>query len=243
MKKIKNPHDIIDAFVSDYKSVFEERLISIVMYGSAVTHEYKPRESDINTVIIVSDNSIAQISKCLNIQEKWKRYRVTTPFYMTPEFIRTASDTYPLEFIDIRSNYRVLFGDDLFQKLEIKLEHVRLQCERELRGISLHLRRSYVDNASHDKILVQLLKISISRLVPIFKGLLILKSTSIPKSKADIISSVEDSFKLGASVLSRIYLSDSKKLRNQHDSLFESYSQTIDKLITLIDLQERGVSQ
>jgi hypothetical protein len=54
---------------------------------------------------------------------------------------------------------------------------------------------------------------------------------------------VEDAFNFGASVLSRIYLSDSKKLKNQHDSIFESYSQAIDKLIALIDLQERGAKQ
>jgi predicted nucleotidyltransferase len=235
MKKIKNPNDIVESFVSDYRTVFNETLVSVVLYGSAVTHEYKPGKSDINIVVILSDNSISNIKLCQKIQKKWSEFRVTTPFYMTPDFIIKASDTYPLEFIDIRSNYRVLFGEDLFQKMEFQSEHIRLQCERELRGFSLHLKRAYIEFAQDKTQLSKLLKTSISRIIPIFKGLLVLKTRVIPKSKADIISAIEDCYNLGASILSRIYLSDAKKLVQQHVMIFESYTQIIDSLINSID--------
>ncbi len=234
MKKIKNPNEIVSALVSDYQDVFGEDLICIIMYGSAVTHEYKPGVSDINVAIVLNDNSISQISKSIALQKKWVKSGVSTPFFMTMQYIQNSRDTYPVEFIDMRSNYRVLFGEDIFENFEIKHEHIRLQCERELRGIAIHLRRSFVQCAGNNKSLSGLLNASIRRLIPVFKGLLVLKEKSIPKSKSDIVSAVEDSYNLGASSLSEVFNSMNKKLDN-YSQLFDTYANDVDKLILCVD--------
>lgn len=235
MKKIKNPNDIVDSFVSDYSNVFSEKLVSVIMYGSAVTHEYRAGVSDINIAIVLEDNSISQIAKSMALQKKWSRCRVTTPFFMTKQYILSSCDTYPVEFLDMRSNYRILYGEDVLEKLEIKQEHIRLQCERELRGAAVHLRRLFVQCAGNNKMLSALLNTSIRRLIPVFKGLLILKGRSIPKSKSDIISLVEDSYNLGASALSDIFNSTGKNRKQRYDKLFDTYTNDIDKLIVTVD--------
>jgi hypothetical protein len=234
MKKIKNPNEIVNALVSDYQGIFGDDLISIIMYGSAVTHEYKPGKSDINIAVVLTDNSISQISKSITLQKKWVKSGVSTPFFMSMQYIQNSRDTYPIEFLDMRSNYRVLFGEDIFENFEVKHEHVRLQCERELRGVAIHLRRSFVQCAGNNKLLSELLNASIRRLIPVFKGLLVLKDRSIPKSRSDIVSMVEDSYNLGASALSEVFNSMNKKLDN-YNQLFDTYAHDVDKLIMCVD--------
>ena len=242
MAKITNPNDIVESLVSDYRGVFGDDLVSVIMYGSAVTHEYKPGISDINIAIVLKDNSITQIAKSTSLQKKWAKSRVSAPFFMTEEYIHSSCDTYPIEYLDMRSNYRVLFGEDVLEHIEINREHIRLQCERELRGAAIHLRRSFIQCAGNNKMLADLLNTSIRRLIPVFKALLKLKGSVIPKSKSDIISTVEDSYDLGASSLSDIFNSDNKNRKQEYGRLFDNYANDIDTLISAVDtlLQEEN---
>jgi len=235
MAKIINPKDIVESLVSDYRGVFGDDLVSVIMYGSAVTHEYRPGVSDINIAIVLKDNSITQIAKSMTLQKKWVKNKVSTPFFMTEEYIHNSCDTYPIEYLDMRSNYRVLYGEDVLEHIEINREHIRLQCERELRGAAIHLRRSFVQCAGNNRMLSDLLNASIRRLIPVFRALLVLKGNSVPKSKSDIIATVEDSYNLGASSLSNIFNSGNKNKKQQYDQLFDTYANDIDKLIKAVD--------
>ena len=49
---IKNPNDIVDRLISDYLKITGDGLISAVLFGSAVSHEYHPGKSEISTIFI-----------------------------------------------------------------------------------------------------------------------------------------------------------------------------------------------
>lgn len=236
MTKIKNPNEIVDPFVMDYHNVFGELMESIFMYGSAVTHEYIPGVSDINIAILVKDNSIPQLAQCLHLQKKWKKKSVSTPFFMTRAYINSSLDTYPIEFLDMQSNYRVLFGEDILKNIQIEKKYLRIQCERELKGIAIHLRRSFVQSSGNMKYLLSLLNDSLRRLFPVFKALLVLKNLSIPKLKSDIVASVEDSYALSTSSFSVIYNNSSQRSANNHyETLFDRYTNDIDRIISMVE--------
>jgi predicted nucleotidyltransferase len=236
MKKINNPNDIVDEFVTDYRNLFGDELISVVMYGSAVTHEYRPGISDINTVVVLKDHSIERIQKCLRVAKKWAGRKVAVPFFMTKPFISFSLDSYPVEFLDIQSNYRVLFGEDVFAQLDIQRDDLRLQCERELRGISIHLRKEFVQCYGNPGTLSHLLHASMKKLLPVFKAVLRLNNKPVPKMKNDVIMAIEDLYNLGVSALSEA-LQPNRLARAKQDysSLFDKYSKTIDALIERID--------
>ncbi|MGB7568851.1 MAG: hypothetical protein WBM07_13405 [Chitinivibrionales bacterium] len=236
MKKIVNPNDIVEEFVTDYRGLFGDELVSVIMYGSAVTHEYRPGVSDINTVIVLKDYSIERMQKCLSVAKKWAGRKVTVPFFMTKGFIASSLDSYPVEFLDIQLNYRVLYGEDVFAQLDIKRDDMRLQCERELRGISIHLRKEFVYCNGNADTLSRLLNASIKKLLPVFKALLRLNNRPVPKMKNDVIMAVEDLYNLGASALSEA-LQSTRRVTSRHafGSLFDTYLKTIDTLIDQID--------
>jgi predicted nucleotidyltransferase len=237
MIKIKNPNDIVEAFVADYRDLFNDELISVVMFGSAVTHEYRPGISDINMVIVLREYSIARIRSSIATAKKWAKRNVTVPFFMTKEFIAHSLDSYPIEFLDIQSNYRVLFGEDVFSQLDIKRSDLRLQCERELRGISIHLRKEFISSGGNSRVLFKLLNASLKRLMPVFRAMLKLTDKSVPNMKSDVIMAVEDRFNLGASALSHALELD-RLTTNGGGALgdfFDKYAKAIDALIESID--------
>jgi hypothetical protein len=73
------------------------------------------------------------------------------------------------------SQYRVLFGEDLLAGLSFQTEHVRLQCEREIRSKLLLFRRAYIESEGAPKRLKQVLDRGWPSLQAIFRGVLFLK--------------------------------------------------------------------
>jgi predicted nucleotidyltransferase len=236
MAIIRNPNDIVDSYVADYRGVFGDNCSSVIMYGSAVTHEYRPGDSDINMLIVLKNSEIGVLGRSFGVTRKWENRRVTVPFFMTSEYIESSLDTYPIEFIDMRSNYKVLFGEDVLARLDIKKEHLRLQCERELKGIALHLRREYVRTNGNSKVLRSLLTASVKTLLPVFKALLVLNDRPIPKLKSDIIMAIEELYDLGISVFTELFAPKQNFGKGQSlDEFINQFAKTIDALIVTVN--------
>jgi hypothetical protein len=236
MAIIKNPNEIVSELVEDYKQAYGDGLLGVVMYGSAVTHEYRPGTSDVNIIVIIKDNSVEQLTKCIRVAQKWLRRKVAIPFFMTPEFIVSALDSYPVEMLDIQSAHRILFGEDYFSNLEIDRDDLRLQCERELRGVSIHLRKEFVGSAAKSFHLGAVALASMKKNLPVFKALLRLNNKPVPKIRSDVVMAIEDLYGLGASALSGILNLDRQGKRPKLDAgSFEAYSKTVDSLIVRVD--------
>jgi predicted nucleotidyltransferase len=60
-KSPKEPKDIFTDIITDYKKAFGDDLISIIMYGSATGKDYRPGKSDINFMIVLSEEGIERI--------------------------------------------------------------------------------------------------------------------------------------------------------------------------------------
>jgi hypothetical protein len=232
MTTIKNPNDIVSEIVDDYVSVFGDLLLGVVMYGSAVSHEYKPGISAINILLILTDNTIESLKRCSNIVQKWQKCNVSIPFFLTPAFIASAVDSYPVEFLDIQTGHRILMGDDYFSHLDFNRNNLRLQCERELRAVSIHLRRQFVGSAGKNSVLRAMMRKSMEKMLPVFKALLRMNDKSIPKIRSDVVMAIEDCFGLGASSFSGMLNLDRHGTKAKHyETLFDSFSATVDTLI------------
>jgi hypothetical protein len=231
---IKNPNDIIENLIGDYLKVFGDGLIGAVLYGSAVSHEYSPGRSDINFALFLKDNSISRLRNCVETQKRWSRKGVSVPLFLTREYIKSSLDTFPIEFLDMQSCYRLLYGEDILSTIEIEKGYLRLQCERELKGVMLHLRSEFIRAENRAGSLRKLLSFSMRKLIPLFKAILVLNDRKIPSTKYEIISAVEDLYGFGASALSDVFqLSNGNK---DLAGLFDRFTALVDTITGYIDL-------
>ena len=133
-RKVKDPKEIFADITDDFKSVFGEGLVSIILYGSAASGDYIPGASDVNFAVVVSDDGIDTLDRAFGVVSKWKKRKVATPLFLTESYIHTSVDVFPIEYLNLKNNHQVVYGKDVFADLTFHREFVRLQCEREIKG-------------------------------------------------------------------------------------------------------------
>ena len=124
----------------DLKNAFGDDLISVILYGSSLTSEYDPKRSDLNFLVVLSEEGIERLDRTHDLMAKWHKKKVATPLFLTKRYIESSLDTFPIEFPNIKRSHTLIMGEDVLQEVSFKKDFIRMQCERELKGKLLLLR-------------------------------------------------------------------------------------------------------
>lgn len=239
MAKIPNsPEEIFEEFTRDVQGVFDSDLTSIVLYGSGAKGEYVPKQSDINFLIVLSSKGIENLDKAFELVHKWQKRNVAVPLFLTCNYINSALDTFPIEFLDMKNAYQMVYGEDVLKDLQIKNADLRHQIERELRGKLLHLREGFLSTGNDREQLREMLAAAVSTFVSIFKGLLYLKGEEIPDKKPQIFEKSARLFGLQDTVLAQLINIKSGEWRGskvQLQDIAKTFIGEIKKLVEIVD--------
>jgi predicted nucleotidyltransferase len=239
MSKIpKSPDEIFQQFTTDYKNIFGDDLISIILFGSAARGEYIHKRSDINFLITLSESGMQRLKQAFSLIPKWRKKQVSTPLFLTNQYIQTALDSYPIEFLSMKQHHQVVYGVDVLSQIKIQSEHLRLQCERELRGKLIHLRQEYLNTGGKSKRIKHLVRFSLPAFVSIFSALLYLKQAEIPKLKKEIFLNTAEIFALDKAVFDKVLklqANKSKLSKEEITGILEQYINQIQQLTIIVD--------
>jgi hypothetical protein len=190
----QRPVDIFPEVTEAFQQAFGQDLLSVILYGSGAGGDYIPGKSDLNFLVVLTERGIDEIGRALSAVKPLKKYPVDTPLLMTKAFIFASLDAYPLEFLDMKHNHILVFGEDVLNELSIDAHHLRLQCERELKAKVLHLRRGFLDGRGRARATRELIEVSLVAFIAIFRGLLYLKGVPVPQGRREIIRAVGEAF-------------------------------------------------
>jgi len=233
-----NIEKVLEQFTKEIKGLFGKETISVIVFGSAVTEEFDPRKSDVNFLVVLSEKGIKQIGKAFSSISKWEKRRITLPLFVTSKYIQASLDSFPIEFINMQSAYKVMLGEDVLAPLKFKKKDIRLACERELKGKLLHLRQSYLLTKGRVRALRQLIKESLVTFVSIFKALLYFKGVEIPKTKQEVLLDMCQEFKLDEGLFSILLAVRSEGVqlsKKEYEKNCLRYISEIEKLTELVD--------
>ncbi|MBS3741446.1 MAG: hypothetical protein KGY75_01420 [Candidatus Cloacimonetes bacterium] len=237
--KIKNKQQIFDKIVEAYTDLFGDKLHSIYVYGSAITDDFDPKTSDINIAMILDNLKLQTLVSTRRLIKNFKKKGVSAPLFLSNDYIKTSLDTYPIEFLDIKSNHKTLYGDDLFSQIDLSPKFLRLQAERELKGRLLLLRLSFLENIQKKKYILPVIKKSIKSIIPILKAILLFTENKIPDTALDIINFTSE--KLDMELVALIQAWDytrKKKIKSSTEDVvnfFQEYVKEVDKLSHFVD--------
>lgn len=234
------PEDLFRNEMEKLKNAFGEDLESLVLYGSAATGDYRPGRSDINFLVVLSRSGMVSLDKALPLAGSWRKRRVAVPLFMTEEEILSSLDVFPLEFLTMQRHHVLVAGRDILGGLAFRKEHVRSQCERDLRGKLVLLRAGFLDSGGKGKDLRNLMGNSINAFLFVFQGLLFLKGIEIPPTKREVLGKAEEAFSLKGDVFSQcldIREGKSAPAGENARSLFASYLREIEALCIILDTQ------
>jgi predicted nucleotidyltransferase len=241
MAKIQKPEDIFPDIIEDFKNIFAEKLTSIILYGSGARDDYQPGKSDLNFLVILSEDAIDHLDQALDTVSRWRKKNVAVPLFMTKSYITSSLDSFPIEFLNIKESYILAFGEDVLKDISFDARYLRLQCEREIKGKLLLLRESFLETEGKQKRVKELIKASVTAFISIFSGILYLKGIEIPTTRRNIIQAIAGVIPIESEVFMKcLDIKEDKKEFSSAETMgiFKEYLMQIRKLWEFIDQME-----
>ena len=133
----------LEQFTAAVAAVLGDRLVALVLYGSAARGTHVPGRSDMNTLLICEAVDEALFARLEPAVREWGRAGHPAPLILTEREWRTSADAFPIEYEDIREAHRLLAGRDPWRGVTVQREHLRRQLEHELMGKLVRLRQAY----------------------------------------------------------------------------------------------------
>jgi hypothetical protein len=229
---------LLSEFVQDVQNLYGDDLVAVFLYGSATTGDHIPGRSDINVGVVLSQATPALLRKASDRLRGWVRQGFATPVFFDPEFLRAAVDVFPIEFLDMQTYHRPLWGPDLLADLRIGAEPLRRQCEQELRGKLLKLRQAYVESSRSPKALEAVLMAAVSGLVVLARTLLHLAHAGQDAGTGAVLDGVETQFGVTVGHLRKAWQLNRGEIRvtgSELDVLYRAVLDEFQRLVQVVD--------
>ena len=236
---------IADDFARELANAFGEALRSIVLYGSAARDEYQEGLSDLNLLVILREVDAASLRRASPLARRWVEAGNPPPLIIGHSELLRSLDTFPIEYAEIRDAHRVLEGENPVAELRIDREHLRLQCEHELKGKRIQLRERYLLTADDPEALGELLVRSISTFLVLFRTVLRLAGKRTAGSPEQIVRATAEQVGFNPKPLLAILRAraDRSGLRPApEDEVVLGYLAAIDQTVQWVDGLSAGSS-
>jgi len=217
---------------------YREKIHSIHITGSALTDDFDPKLSDINSVLVLNHMDLEFLEHLAPLGIKYGRKRLAAPLIMTPEYIHNSLDVFPIEFLDIKLLHHLVYGEPLFDRIEIERSHLRNQCERELKVKLIGLRQGYLSSKGERKILAEHFVDTISGYIPLFRGLIYLMGSPPPTGHVEVVETLAEISGVDTGVFKEVLRQKKEGGRPSIERLktiFEEYYRTVEKLMEIAD--------
>lgn len=188
MQARKRAQEFAETLVDRYG----EDLVSVVLYGSAARGDYREGISDLNVLVLLRTLNPELLRRGTEITRSWAEEGNPPPLMFSEAEWHASADVFPIEFGDINDAHIVLHGIDPFVGMEIDWEHLRLQCEHELKSKQIQLREQYMLLATDPASVGQLLTHSFPTFLTLFRAALRVAGAEAPREPEAAIAAVAE---------------------------------------------------
>ncbi len=154
------------------------------------------------------------------------------------EEMQRSADVFPIEWLDMRDNHRLLRGTDVFPALKVETVHLRLQIEHELKGHLLQLKRRVLLTRGRDADMLELMTYSLSSFLVLFRAALRLYQPAIPAHKLEALQALRAHIEFDPSAFEELslYKRGERPPRGQPArELFRKYLENIELIVNAVD--------
>lgn len=177
-------------FAGKLAEIYGEDLVSVVLYGSAARGDYREGISDLNLLVLLRAVNPTVLHRGTEIARAWSAQGNPPPLMFSEAEWRGSADVFPIEYSDMRDAHVVLHGPDPFDGLHIDWEHLRLNCEHELKSKLIQLREQYLLLADDPEGLGQMLTRSFPTFLTLFRAALRLAGATAPSDPDATIAAI-----------------------------------------------------
>ena len=230
--KLRN---ILQQFILGLKDIYQEELVSIILYGSAASGEFIEKHSNLNLLVVLHNTNLGNLNRATRFIDK---FRIINPLFLTENYIKRSTDIFPIEFLDMQENHFLLYGRDILKEINIDINNLRFQCEQELKAKLISLKQLYLRISRDKAALRDLLLRSITSILHISRNVLRLKGKRPPYKKDEILKELAAEFQIDTGVWAKILAAKNKqvKLGNKDiENLFVNFINELEKIVDIVD--------
>jgi len=181
---------MLENFTRDIKAACSNNLISLILYGSAASGEFTDANSNLNVLIVLKDDSLTGLKAIKPVVTRFG-YRRIQPIIFNKEYILSSLDVFPIEFLDMKENYHILWGEDTLKDVVIDTKNLRFQCEQELKLKLINLKQAFLRLNPADRTMVSnLLFRNFTSCLHILRNLVRLKGKKPAYIKEEILREI-----------------------------------------------------
>jgi hypothetical protein len=217
---------------------YGDRLVSVILYGSAASGELSDRFSDLNIFCVLSRLTPEELAQSGPIFNWWQTLGHPAPLLMTEQETRASADCFPLEFVDMQERRKVLHGRDVVAELTIDRRYYRAQLEYELRSKLLRLRQRAAGVISDRDALLKLCLDSVSTFCVLGRHALSLGAPDSSRDRRSVVRELGERLAQDMTAFDHLLdIREGKAAPQEADpaTLFGKYLASIERLIDYVD--------
>jgi len=176
------------------KIKLSNRLVSLVLYGSAAAGDRQEEFSDYNILCVLTRITPRELSDSEPIFRWWREHGSPSPLLLSQQEMEAAAACFVIEFKDIQRQHQLLAGKDVISTLAVDNRFYSAQVEHDLRAKLLRLRQKASGMLSEPDLLRRLLLDSVSTFCVLFRHALILHGSEGPAAKRAVIVAASQRF-------------------------------------------------
>ncbi len=180
----------LEDLVSRLRKAERERLVSVILYGSAAAGNHHTEFSDLNVLCVLTRVSPAELADAEPVFKWWRAQGNPSPLLLSEQEVLTSTDCFPIEFHDMQERRRVLFGKDVIEGLTVDKTFYRAQVEMELRAKLLRLRQKAAAVLIDKQALLRLMIDSVSNFLVLARHALLVSGKPAGYQKREIARSL-----------------------------------------------------
>ena len=205
---------------------------SVCLYGKdhlsgdkkVVLHVLFVLENEVDSSFFLENNRLIKKFAGANI----------VPFFLTIKHIETSQDVFPLEFLNMKSAYTLVYGKDFLKDININMGNLRLECEQQLKGLLIRFYQIFIELGDDRKKLRSIVNSSLDVVFGVFVGILFLKNNKYFVNQCEILEELERTFNIDKTALMDVLKRREKNEYYDHESL-NKYIRKLQEIAYIVD--------
>ena len=229
---------LVEQFVDRLGDAWGDELVSVVLYGSAAFDDYSEKVSDFNLLCVLATLGGPQLEAACDAVAWWIKKKQQPPVLMSVRELRSSSDAFAIEFLDIEQGYEIIHGEDVVRSIKVEPAHHRHQVERELRCGVMRLRDRYLAFQRDRRELTDLMCDSLPTFATLLRHAILLSGTSAPMKKQEVFTAAAERLAIDASPFETLLEVRERRRKLQDGEIrevFESYLAEVSKAADYVD--------
>ncbi len=233
--KKKRADHALQVLVDGLSRALGAKLVSVILYGSRASGEFREGSSDINVFIVLEDVAFETLGAMGMAIRAWLKAGHVMPVFVQKKELSLYAKSLPIEFLDMQDHHKVLFGRDTLEGLSIDRSHLRAQCLAELSVKQVKLRQAILIAGGNPKRLRSVLLESLPSVLTLYRAALRLE-TEVPKGgKITAARELSERAGIDEDCLERLWNNHIRRQTDNVQDLAHHYLYGIEQVLVYLD--------